>query len=226
MNCNPRCFFQIFFLIAFVFVGSLYAQEGHFTVGGKVIDENGKRVVNAMVLLNTSYDREIYEAVQTGDDGQFKHIQNRFKTDLWVVVEEEPPKDFWNVLAPTFFTVKRLPGFEGVKIEVPRVGNVDVGKIHPTISYSKLKIDFAKLFGLTDEVVIKNLDTARISVSLGKHKTLDKDEIPERAFTGVVGNFAIPKADWQVVISISDGRKKHEAKLYLEKGSISTSRME
>lgn len=189
--------FQIIFAVNFCLI--CYGQELIY-ISGKVIDTSNK--VNIFLIPDCgNCPIDALETFNPDQSGYFS-IKSHSKTKYYLFLEEEEPKNFWNIINYPQGTIRYLPEFRGIPIFNKKTTNIDLGNVKPTITYSKAEIDLSKLIGSYNNQDIK-IQTKDLNGRIVSNKRkideqfwMDKSKL----------KIAYPKGKWILDIFVNENQ--------------------
>lgn len=195
-----------------VIVSSAFdALAQSYWVTGRVIDESGHPVEDAVVFLNYSCDgcwEKLVPTAKSMADGEFiLNNGTRIKSDMRLVVAGPVPKETWTPLSPTDPFLQKVPEFSGKSLSIAAAyGTIRVGDIKPCFMYGDVFIDIGKLFGAKP---LKEGSTVSLDVSYGSIKIAHGILVDQKAIdqSRQTIKMALPKGDWRLVFKVMKGNK-------------------
>lgn len=137
-----------------------------------------------------------------------------------VFTEEKEPEGFENIVYPAHITLQKLPSFRGIRSKISEDGWIFLRSINPTVSYRAVTLDLKEQFNFSEKDIGKNLDSLNVSLYSGNLRICNKVKIMPNHISGTKIRIAIPKYDWRIVLSMSDGKRIKHSIVLLKSGII------
>lgn len=198
-----------FLLIPFVFISS-FASHGqdNARISGRVVDEFGKPVRNAQVLLLSepcdSCTDHIDPSVLTNEDGVFFFLDTFGIEKARLFVVSEVPKGIWLPIISSSLISSGNPRFRGISLNLSRAEYLNLGDIEPTVEYRIATLNLRQVFS-TD---VSNYRCGRDRMALEIRDDIGRltitNDVPLSAVEGVCHvKLALPVGTWLLKFSIN-----------------------
>jgi len=192
---------------------SAFGQPRNVIISGRVVDEGGKEISNAMVTLYVPPNKGAFELILPGTrslpDGGFYLDSGRISPSeqISLFIEEPVPEGFWSPFnGPPFGELSRLQIFRGLPITLkPKQTLVNLGEIQPGIRYAKIVIDLTRAWPERDKPTGQEVSSTKLTIRDQLSHVVYDGRIPDAGLdvTTSLLRLALPKGKWSIELSFA-----------------------